>query len=187
MYKINSLIGVGDYLWAAYNTGMVHVYDTRYSPWITKKDWRAHDNPVISLVADRSSFWTMDRSQILSLGADNVVRLWDGLLQDDWLGMCLLPSTVCPLTYHTESDMQSNDVDFCKFEEIKAVVMTWNAGASTPYGLRYNADDADFMKNLLQEAGSPDILIFGFQELIDLEDKKTTASKYNLSNFNKAF
>jgi len=30
---------------------------------------------------------------------------------------------------------------------------------------------------LLQGSDSPDILVFGFQELVDLEDKKTTASK----------
>jgi hypothetical protein len=55
--------------------------------------------------------------------------------------------------------------------------MTWNAGASTPYSLRY-ADDKTFFPNLLKESDMPDILIFGFQELVDLEDKTTTASKF---------
>lgn len=90
MYKINTLAGVGDYLWAGYNTGMIYVYDTTQSPWAIKKDWRAHDNPVVTLVRDRASFWKMDRSQIVSLGADNVVRIWDGMLQDDWLGKLTL-------------------------------------------------------------------------------------------------
>ena len=87
MYKINTMAGVGDYLWAAYNTGMVHVYDTTKNPWIVRKDWRAHDNPVISLIADPSSSYKMDKFQVVSLGADNVVRNWDGSLQEDWLGM----------------------------------------------------------------------------------------------------
>lgn len=73
--------------------------------------------------------------------------------------------------------MQSSDTSFCKFEKLKAVVMTWNAGASTPHSLRYNPQDADFMQELLQSSESPDIIVFGFQELIDLEDKKTTASQ----------
>lgn len=72
--------------------------------------------------------------------------------------------------------MQTNDVSFCRFEQINALVVTWNAGASTPSSLRYNEQDAIFIKNLLQSSDSPDILIFGFQELVDLEDKKTTAS-----------
>lgn len=86
MYKINSLTGVGAYLWAAYNTGMIYIYDTRQTPWVVKKDWRAHVNPVIGISADRSSFWKLERLQVVSLGADNALRLWDGLLEEDWLG-----------------------------------------------------------------------------------------------------
>lgn len=86
MYKINSLAGVGQYLWAGYSTGMVYVYDTAQTPWAVKKDWRAHDNPVIGVLADRTSFYKLDRLQVISLGADNMLRQWDGLLRDDWLG-----------------------------------------------------------------------------------------------------
>jgi WD40 repeat protein len=86
IYKINSLAGVGSYLWAAYNTGMIYVYDTTQAPWLVKKDWRAHENPVINILANNCSFWKLERLQVVSLGADNVLRLWDGLLQDDWLG-----------------------------------------------------------------------------------------------------
>jgi hypothetical protein len=86
IYKVNSLTGVGDFLWAAYNTGMIYVYDTTQAPWLVKKDWRAHENPVINVLANKSSFWKLERLQVVSLGADNVLRLWDGLLEDDWLG-----------------------------------------------------------------------------------------------------
>lgn len=86
IYKINSLTGVGNFLWAAYNTGMIYIYDPTQVPWLVKKDWRAHENPVINVLADNCSFWMLERLQVVSLGADNVLRLWDGLLQDDWLG-----------------------------------------------------------------------------------------------------
>lgn len=88
-YKINTMVGSGDYLWAGYNTGMIYVYDTTQSPWIVKKDWRAHSNPVLSLVNDAASFWTSNRSQVVSLGADNVLQIWDGMLEEDWLGELL--------------------------------------------------------------------------------------------------
>ncbi len=55
--------------------------------------------------------------------------------------------------------------------------MTWNAGASTPYHLQHSTQDADFFRDLFQSNDLPDILVFGFQELVDLEDKKTTASE----------
>jgi hypothetical protein len=86
VYKINSLAMVGDYLWAAYKTGMIYVYDVSTDPWTVKKDWRAHDSPVCGLVQDPSSLWTINRLQVTSLGTDNFIRFWDGMLEDDWLG-----------------------------------------------------------------------------------------------------
>lgn len=87
VYKINCLGFVGNYLWAGYKTGMIYVYDVKTNPWIVKKDWRAHDSPVSGFVLDTSSVWTMNRLQVTSLGTDNCIRLWDGMLEDDWLGM----------------------------------------------------------------------------------------------------
>lgn len=162
MYKINSLAGAGRYMWAGYNTGKISVYDMGQTPWAVKKDWQAHDNPVVKLIADQSSFYRLDRAQVVSLGADNVLRTWDGLLQEDWLA----------------GEMKRIDKKYAKFQDLKALIMTWNAGASTPNSLRYSDSDATFIKNLLQSSDSPDILVFGFQELVDLEDKTATAKRF---------
>lgn len=89
LYKISSLVGVGDYLWAGYNTGMIYVYDTSCQPWKVLKDWHAHENPIASIVVDRTSIWKLDRLQVASLGTDNMIRVWDGMLRDDWLGVYL--------------------------------------------------------------------------------------------------
>ena len=94
MYRISSLIGVGGNIWAGFSTGMVYVYDTTQTPWVVKKDWHAHKDPVIKLHADPSSCWSLDRTQVISLGQDNMLRVWDGLLQDDWIGMSALFSNV---------------------------------------------------------------------------------------------
>ncbi|KAK3308157.1 Endonuclease/exonuclease/phosphatase [Chaetomium strumarium] len=161
-YKINSLVGVGQYIWAGYNTGKMSVFDMDQTPWTLKKEWQAHKNPVINVVADRSSFYKLDRCQVVSLGADNMLRTWDGLLQDDWL----------------EHEMKRKDTEYCSFEKIKALVLTWNAGASTPHSLRYSESDAAFFQKLLQSSDSPDIIVFGFQELVDLEDKTATAKRF---------
>ncbi|KAG7147195.1 inositol polyphosphate 5-phosphatase C9G1.10c like protein [Verticillium longisporum] len=77
-----------------------------------------------------------------------------------------------------EDEMKAQEAQYCDFEDIKALVMTWNAGASTPHSLRYADQDATFIRNLLQSSDSPDILIFGFQELVDLEDKTATAKRF---------
>jgi len=87
VYKINNLAAVGNYLWAAYKTGMIYVYDTSTHPWTVKKDWHAHSDPVTGLFLDPSSVWKLQRLQVVSLGSDNHIRLWDGTLEDDWLGL----------------------------------------------------------------------------------------------------
>ncbi len=160
-YKINSLAGVGRHIWAGYNSGKICVYDVEQSPWAVKKDFQAHKDPVLKIITDPSSFYHTDRLQVVSLGADNVLRSWDGLLQDDFL----------------EAEMKAIDTQYCTFQDMKVLVMTWNAGASTPSSLRYSETDSTFIQNLLQSSGTPDILIFGFQELVDLEDKKATAKR----------
>lgn len=76
-----------------------------------------------------------------------------------------------------ENDMQQHDIEYCAFKEIRTVVMTWNAGASTPSGLRHDENDNTFFREIIQPQSAPDILVFGFQELVDLEDKKLTASE----------
>ena len=86
IYKISALAGAGFYLWAGYSTGMVYIYDTRKQPWTTKKEWLAHTGPVLNIVTDRSSLWKTGVLRVASLGADNAVRIWDGTLEEDWIG-----------------------------------------------------------------------------------------------------
>lgn len=162
VYKITTLAGVGGYLWAGFSTGQVYIYDTTKPTWVVQKEWQAHHDPVVKLIADPASYWTLDRSNVVSLGQDNMIRVWDGLLQDDWI----------------ENQMQSQEREFAAFNPIKALVMTWNAGATAPSHLRKSDQDAAFFRNLLQNSGSPDLLIFGFQELVDLEDKKTMTKTF---------
>jgi len=88
LYKINAMSGVGDYLWAGFQTGMVYVYDVTTRPWRVLKDWKAHERPVTDVIADRTSIWKIDRLQVVSLSADNIIKVWDGLLEEDWLGLC---------------------------------------------------------------------------------------------------
>ncbi|KAF2467784.1 DNase I-like protein [Lindgomyces ingoldianus] len=162
LYKISSLVGVGDHLWAGYITGMIYVYDTSSTPWKVMKDWRAHESAIAGINVDRTSIWKLDRLQVASLGMDNTLRIWDGMLRDDWL----------------ESQMQEHDADYCDFREISAVVMTWNAGASKPTSLQKDEQNRNFFRDLLQPQDPADVLVFGFQELVDLEDKKVTARSF---------
>ena len=76
--------------------------------------------------------------------------------------------------------MQAHDTEYSEFREITTVVVTWNAGATTPASLRHDEKNTNFLREVLLPHNPPDILVFGFQELVDLEDKKLTASLYSL-------
>jgi hypothetical protein len=86
LYKISCLVGVGDHLWAGFNTGMIYVYDTTSQPWKVLKDWRAHKDTIAGIAVDRTSLWKLDRLQVASLGTDSLLKIWDGMLEQDWLG-----------------------------------------------------------------------------------------------------
>ena len=87
----------------------------------------------------------------------------------------------------SEGDMQDHDSGYCSYRNIKAVVVTWNAGASTPTSLRYNENSSGLFASVIRSEAPPDILVFGFQELVDLEDKKLTASVFSAINFDIKF
>ena len=62
--------------------------------------------------------------------------------------------------------------------EITAAVLTWNAGATKPGYLQHTKEDDNFFREYLSGRDPPDVFVFGFQELVDLEDKKVTAKSF---------
>lgn len=155
VYKVSGLVVLDNLLWAGYTTGTICVFDTSTSPWLVKKEWLAHKDGICSLILDTRSLAKLERLQIASLGVDKHIRIWDGLLHEDWI----------------EERMHSCEEQYCEFGKITAAVLTWNAGASVPNHLRDNA----FIRDAIHPESPPDIIIFGFQELVDLENKKITA------------
>ncbi|KAK5938159.1 hypothetical protein PMZ80_009748 [Knufia obscura] len=155
-YKINAMTIVGDKLWAVYKTGKVYVYDTSSTPWKIKKDWKAHEGPATGILLDPSSVWLLGRSQVATAGHDGFVRLWDGMLEDDWV----------------EASMHARDEEYCTFRDVRAAVTSWNCGATNPIML-----NTHFIADAIhaEEAEPPEILVFGFQEVVDLEDRTVTA------------
>ena len=73
---------------------------------------------------------------------------------------------------------------YCSFRDVNIVLCTWNAGASRPSDLnRGSPPEQNFLENVIRSMQSPDIIVFGFQELVDLEDKTLTASISSLEVF----
>jgi len=75
--------------------------------------------------------------------------------------------------------MHQKDAEYCTFKSMTSLVMTWNAGASKPTDLRYDEKNSNFFREMLQARQPPDVIVFGLQEIVDLEDKRLTASKHS--------
>lgn len=96
--KVTGLAMVGELLWAGFISGHICVYDMSTTPWTAKKEWLAHEHGVCALVLDPSSVLKLERVQVASLGVDNYIQLYDGMLKEDWLGMLINFALISPLS-----------------------------------------------------------------------------------------
>ncbi|KAK9340589.1 hypothetical protein LIPSTDRAFT_53905 [Lipomyces starkeyi NRRL Y-11557] len=160
LYKITAIAGVGNFLWVSFRTGMVYVYDVGQRPWIVMKDWKAHESPIQNMAVDRTSIFKLGTLPVVTMTAtENVLTIWDGMLKQDWL----------------ELNMQEHEEEYCSFRTIQALICTWNVGAAKPADLQQTSGDSRFLRKLLETADDPEIVVFGFQELVELDNKTVTA------------
>ena len=72
--------------------------------------------------------------------------------------------------------------EYCQWRDIKILICSWNIDASKPKAQDVNggADRRMFESWLtsMDQEGPPDIISVGFQEIVDLESKKMTASTF---------
>ncbi|KAN0061391.1 hypothetical protein ACQY0O_006238 [Thecaphora frezii] len=178
---VTAVAGVVKYLWAANRTGNIAVYDVDAVPWRAIKIWPAHKEPVTSLRVDEHGVAKVKRLQVASAGLDASVHLWDGTLSFDWLQL----------------EQSKRETEFCTYRNLKILQVTFNVDAASPLDLETTVENMDLFPNLLRNACNvggdvkaggvaperpPDIIVFGFQELIDLESKKLTAKSLLLGS-----
>lgn len=83
------LEGVHDRLWAGSRNGMITVYDLAgaHRPWTVTNAWMAHPGlPVLKLAVDVWGIEKAGKLSVISVGRDEQVRVWDGLLGNEWIG-----------------------------------------------------------------------------------------------------
>ena len=82
-----SLEGVNERLWAGGRKGMISAYDVTSRPWVVTNCWMAHNElPVLKLSIDHIGIRRTGRLRVLSVGRDEQIRFWDGLLGSNWIG-----------------------------------------------------------------------------------------------------
>ncbi|GMK59135.1 hypothetical protein CspeluHIS016_0701500 [Cutaneotrichosporon spelunceum] len=157
---ILALEGVGDHLWAGNRRGQIHVWNIDQLPWTTSNMWTVgKDEPIRALVLDPRAIPTQHRLPMWSVTRDALYS-WDGLRAVNWF----------------EKRMVERQPDYCDFREIKVLVVSWNIDSAKPSDLSSGGvENINFLSQVLGSVDTPDIIVFGFQEVIPLTDKKLTA------------
>jgi hypothetical protein len=84
-----SLQGINERLWMGGRKGMITAYEVGPRPWIVRNCWRAHEDlPVLRIEVDPWSLEGLGKLAVFSVGRDEQVKYWDGLLSGDWVGEC---------------------------------------------------------------------------------------------------
>jgi hypothetical protein len=83
------LEGVNDRLWAGARNGSISVYDVSQKPWVVANSWQAHPGlPVSRLSVNYCAIEWNRKLCVISVGRDECLRFWDGLLGVAWVGKC---------------------------------------------------------------------------------------------------
>jgi hypothetical protein len=85
------LVGINDRLWVGGRNGTIAAYSVDSRPWIMTNNWVAHWNnqsalPLQKIAVDPYSIDKLGRLCVYSVGRDDNVKTWDGLLGADWQG-----------------------------------------------------------------------------------------------------
>ncbi|KAF8644322.1 hypothetical protein AX16_008530 [Volvariella volvacea WC 439] len=154
------LEGVNDKLWSGSRNGVISVYDVSCKPWIVTNSWMAHPGlPVLKLMVDVWGIEKTGRLAVVSVGRDELLRVWDGLLGTDWI----------------EHELWKQENAFTKQRDLSVLIVTWNVDAAKPEVLTGDPANMTFFDDVLQSVAYPDIISFGFQEVMDLENRKMAA------------
>lgn len=173
---IHTLVGVLNLIWAGTRSGRIAVMAPSTTMNRMVKTWQAHRDSVTDLLFDA---YGLQQGQtelaVCSVGADHFVTFWDAPLSIDWM--------------HTEVSQRADT--YSRYRTLKVLTTTYNLGAASPSDIFGMVDNMDLFQRILRSSCStspegrvtgPDVIVFAFQELIDLEDKRLTAKRLLLGS-----
>lgn len=162
--------GVNERLWVGGRGGNICVYDVVPRPWLVTNAWLAH--PTISVLNMQVDYLGMDETKrlvVASVGRDETLKLWDGLLAQDWI----------------DNELLARESSFSSFRDLNVLVVSWNVDSARPEQLTGSAANCNFLADVLASVDSPDIIHFGFQEVVDLENRRVAAKSVLINGIKK--
>lgn len=184
-----SIEGVSDRLWAGSRNGMISAYNVTQRPWVVTNCWSAHAGvPVMKLSVNHFAVSHVGRLCVASVGRDDHMRIWDGLLGSDWIGaryVLWIYASDSDDTYFTDNELVKSETSFSSFHDLTVLVVSWNCDSARPDSL--TGENEDFFNDALHSVEyPPDVIVFGLQEVIDLESRKMVAKNVILGGKKKA-
>ncbi|CAG81236.1 hypothetical protein B0I72DRAFT_138150 [Yarrowia lipolytica] len=139
-------------LWIGFKNGSIQIVNVREPQWKIIKSFEGHQSGVSGIVGSYKA--------VTSFGSSPNLRFWDATLREFW-----------------EDDfMSQRQEEYCDYHNLSVAVITWNCGALKPSQMqRAKKNDKYWIDQVLEDADYPDIVVFGFQELVELSDKGLSA------------
>ncbi|KAG4090197.1 DNase I-like protein [Neocallimastix lanati (nom. inval.)] len=173
-YNITSILTVNDkHVWVGLSTGKICVFDSSVKPWKKIKDFEAHFHSGVvqltrdpfypyALVPPYTSVANSALSVVSSLSEDGEVHFWDAFLSEDYINSLIKDQE----TYYSERS------------DITLFVTTYNCDSTKPQELLSDEFNKKFFDNWFKVLDSPDIIVVGLQEIVDLESKAVNAKSF---------
>jgi hypothetical protein len=77
-----------------------------------------------------------------------------------------------------ETRLEDRAGDYSSQRPLNVLICSWNIDSCKPSDLIGANENTKFLEECIGSAHRPDIIVFGFQEVIDLNDRKLAASEY---------
>jgi len=84
-----------------------------------------------------------------------------------------------------DNELHKSEQEYSSFRDLSMLLVSWNCDSARPDSLVTAPINYEFLNEALTSVDSPDIIAFGFQEVIDLESRKMTAKNVLLGGKKK--
>lgn len=180
---IVSMTGVFNALWTGSRSGKMKVNIPGESLRDIVKLWPGHRGTVTHVLFDGyGQQYIADEPVVCTVGEDNYAKFWDATLTSDWLS----------------NEVSRSAEIYSKSHSLRVLSMTYNLAAASPEDIFGLVDNMGLFQRILRSSCAsqttqdgksvmltPDVIVFAFQELIDLEDKRMTAKRFIMGHNKK--
>jgi hypothetical protein len=149
-YKITSMTVIAGRIWVGLQTGKILIFQAGEGGWICILDFLAYPSQAVTGITydDRSLLAGMPQIAVVSVSDSGHMKIWDGLLR----------------SYFMDRHVRARQDEYAIYTPLSLSMLTYNIDSRKPSDMFEPILEAFVAQN------DADIFVFGFQELVDLEN-----------------